>query len=173
MADLRNEPQASPAAGRFSNADSTLKMSLDDGLRAVEATALAVKQSKRLTPSQEAMISKSFDLIREDATSLNARIQKEKNRRRALQAYTVLRGVRDMLGLQGFLLCALALTPTQIRSMTEANAVDFPYYLKRWWEESSPSSERLEMIAQKLEPVDAQIEYIPLADEAERIMGLT
>lgn len=85
--------------------------------------------------------------------------------KRSLQVHGLLRSVREMLGLQGFLLCALALTPKKIQSMTKADATNFPYILKRWWEDSWPSFKRLKAIAETLKTVDEQIPYIPLAHE--------
>lgn len=144
------------------------KFSVDDGLRAMKAAALAVEQSFRLTDSQEAEIQKCFELISEDTATLNARVLREKSKR-SLQVYDMLRSVREMLGLQGFLLCALALTPKKMHSMTKADATNFPYILKRWWQESSPSSKRLEAMAETLKSVDEQIPYIPLAREMDSI----
>lgn len=89
--------------------------------------------------------------------------------KRSLQVHRLLRSVREMLGLQGFLLCALALTPKKIQSMTKADATNFPYILKRWWEDSWPSSKRLKAIAETLKTVDEQIPYIPLAHEMDGI----
>ena len=67
----------------------------------------------------------------------------------------MLQNVREVLGLQGFTLCALALTLKNIHSMTEADATNFSYILKGWWqEESVPSSERLEVIAKMLKSGD-------------------
>ena len=147
------------------------KFSVDDGLRAMKATALAVEQSFRLTDAQEAAIQKCFQLIREDTATRNARMLREKSKR-SLQVYDILRSVREILGLPGLLLCALALTPKKMHSMTKADATNFPYILRRWWQESSPSSERLEIIAEQLKSVDEQIPYIPLAREMDSIKGL-
>ncbi len=155
-------PSATPQRNKFS---------VDDGLRAMKAAALAVEQSFRLTYTQEAAIQKCFQLIRENTSTLNARMLREKSKR-SLQVYDMLQSVREMLGLQGFLLCALALTPKKMHSMTKADATNFPYILRRWWQESSPSSERLEVIAEKLKSVDEQIPHIPLACEMDSIKSL-
>ena len=165
------QPSFDPAGTVFSANPARNKLSVDDGLRAVKAAASAVEQSFRLTDSQEAAIHKSFQLIGEDTASLHAKMLKEKSRR-SLQVYDLLRSVREMLGLEGFLLCALALTPKKIQSMTKADAVNFPYILKRWWEESSPSSKRLRAIAEMLKTVDDQIPHIPLAHEMDSIKSL-
>ena len=147
------------------------KWSVDDGLRAVKAAALAVEQSFRLTDTQEAVIKKGFLLVREDDASLDARMLREKSKR-SLQVRKLLRNMREILGLQGFLLCALALTPKNIQSMTKTDATNFPYIFKRWWEDSSPSSERLKAIAETLKTVDEQIPYIPLAHKMDSIKCL-
>ena len=89
--------------------------------------------------------------------------------KRSLQVYGLLRSVREMLGLQGFLLCVLALTPKKIQSMTKADAINFSYILKRWWEDSWPSFKRLKIIAETLKTVDEQIPYIPLTHKMDDI----
>ena len=148
------------------------KLSIDEGLKAVQAAALSLEESFRLTDTQEAAIRKCFQLIKEDSsTTLSARAQREKSKR-SFQVYYMLRNIREMLGLQGFLLCALALKPTQMQSMTKEDATNFPYRLKRWWEDFSPSSERLEAVASKVKAFDDQIPYLPLADEMSESLNL-
>ncbi|KAL2056597.1 hypothetical protein ABVK25_002991 [Lepraria finkii] len=56
-----------------------------------------------------------------------------------------------------------------LQSMTKEDATNFPYRLKRWWEDCSPSSERLEAIAWKVKAFDDQIPYHPLADEMDSL----
>jgi len=147
------------------------KLSIDEGLKAVQAAALSLKESFRLTDTQEAAIQKCFQLIKEDSsTTLSARVQREKSSRSS-QVYYMLRNIREMLGLQGFLLCALALKPTHMQSMTKEDATNLPYRLKRWWEDSSPSSQRLEAIAWKVKAFDDQIPHLPLADEMSESMN--
>lgn len=148
------------------------KLSIDEGLKAIQAAALSLEESSRLRDTQEAAIQKCFQPIKEDSsTTLSARVQREKSKR-SLQVYYMLRNIREMLGLQGFLLCALALKPTHMQSMTKEDATNFPYRFKRWWEDSSPSSERLEAIASKVKAFDDQIPYFPLADEMSKSLSL-
>jgi len=160
-----------PASPNLSRKRQRSKLSIDEGLKAVQAAALSLEESFRLTDTQEAAIQKCFELIKEDSsTTLSARVQREKSKR-SLQVYYMLRNIREMLGLQGFLLCALALKPTHMQSMTKEDSTNFPYKLKRWWEDSSPSSERLEAIAWKVKAFDDQIPHLPLADEMSKSLN--
>ena len=185
MTDLTTEPELalnrdkapSQHSGKFSGETLSLSrkrqrrnLSIDEGLKAVQAAALKLEESFRLTDTQEAAIKKCFQLIKQD--SLDARVQREKSKR-SLQVYYMLRNVREMMGLQGFLLCALALTPTCIQSMTKEDATNFPYKLKHWWESTSPSSERLETIARKVKAFDDEIPHLPLADEMGKSFNLS
>lgn len=174
VGDMLGDTQApvNPASSNLSRKRQRSKLSTDEGLKAVQAAALSLEESFRLTDTQEAAIQKCFQLISEDfSTTLSARVQREKSKR-SLQVYYMLRNIREMLGLQGFLLCALALKPTQMQSMTKEDATNFPYRLKRWWEDSSPSSERLKAIASKVKAFDDQIPYLPLADEMSKSLNL-
>ena len=159
------EASVNPASPNLSRKRQRSKLSIDEGLKAVQAAALSLEESFRLTDTQEAAIQKCFQLIKEDSsTTLSARVQRERSKR-SLKVYYMLKSIREMLGLQGFLLCALALKLTHMQSMTKEDATNFPYRLKRWWEDSSPSSERLEAIVWKVKAFDDQIPYHPLADE--------
>lgn len=174
VGSMLGDTQASvnPTSPNLSRKRQRSKLSTDEGLKAVQAAALSLEESFRLTDTQEAAIQKCFQLISEDSsTTLSARVQREKSKRSS-QVYYMLRNIREMLGLQGFLLCALALKPTQMQSMTKEDATNFPYRLKRWWEDSSPSSERLEAIASKVKAFDDQIPYLPLADEMSKSLNL-
>ena len=84
-----------------------------------------------------------------------------KKSKESSQVHELLRSVRDMLGLQGFLLCALALTPGIIQSMIKADVFNFSYILERWWEDSSPSADRFETTFETWKIVNEQIPYIP------------
>ena len=173
-AEMLRDTQASvnSASASLSRKRQRRKLSVDEGLKAVQAAALKLEESFRLTDTQEVAIQKCFQLIKKDSlTSLNARVQREKSKR-SLQVYLMLRNVREMLGLEGFLLCALALTPTCIQSMTEEDATNFPYKLKLWWESTSPSSDRLEAIARKAKAFDDEITHLPLADEMGKSFNL-
>lgn len=78
-----NETQSSlDSAGTVPSANPQRnKLSVDNGLRAMKAAALAVEQSFRLTDTQKAAIQKCFQLIREDTASLNAKMLREKSKR--------------------------------------------------------------------------------------------
>jgi hypothetical protein len=174
VGNMLRETQASvnSASPSLSRKRQRSKLSIDEGLKAVQDAALNLEKSFRLTDTQEAAIQKCFQLIREDSpTTLSARVQREKSKR-SLQVYYMLRNIREILGLQGFLLCALALKPTYMQSMTKEDATNFPYRLKCWWESSSPSSERLEAIARKVKAFDDQIPHLPLADEMGKSLNL-
>ena len=122
--------------------------------------------SFQLTDTQEAAIQNCFQFIKEgsSSTTLTVRVQREKSPQ-LFQAYHMLQNICEVLGLQGFLLCALALKPTYMQLMIKEDATNFLYKLKHWWESSSPSSERLKAIARKVKAVDNQIPHLPLADE--------
>ena len=150
------------------------KFSVDDGFKTVKAAVLAVKQSFRSTDTQEAAIQKCFLFVKEDDEFLNARMLKEKNKRFS-QIREMFRSVREMLNFQGFLFCAFVLTPKKIQAMTKADATNFPFIFKRWWDDFSFSSERLIAITETLKTLDERIPYIFLvtANEVHQIFRNT
>jgi hypothetical protein len=128
------------------------KISAQEGLNAIKSMTKKLAESYRLTKSQDTAIRKCFQLLKEGScTNMMARVRREKSRR-SLQAFDLLRDVRHLVGLEGFLLCALALKPIQLHTMTEEDATNFPYRLKRWWDEEAPSSQRSKDIAMEASP---------------------
>lgn len=141
------------------------KISAQEGLNAVKIMAEKLAESYQLTKSQDTAIQKSFQLLKEGfCTNMMARVRREKSRR-SLQAFHLLRDVRHLVGLEGFLMCALALKPMQLHTMTEEDATNFPYRLKRWWDEEAPSSQRSKDIAMEARSLNDQIPYYSLVND--------
>ena len=149
------------------------KISAQEGLNAIKIMAKKLAESYRLTKSQDTAIQKCFQLLKEGScTNMMARVRREKSRR-SLQAFHLLKDVRHLVGLEGFLLCALALKPMHLHTMTEEDATNFPYRLKRWWDEEAPSSQRSKDIAMEARSLNNQIPYYSLIDDTSGCTNFT
>ncbi len=129
------------------------KLSIDDALGEVEAAALALEESYRLTDVQETAIQKYFRLIKTSSTNVQESVLRQKNSR-AMTIFHMLHDIRFLLGLKPFLLCALALTPTRMQTMDKSDAAKFPSKLQSWWEASKRPSAKLQALASQFKPID-------------------
>ena len=59
-----------------------------------------------------------------------------------------------------------------MQSKIKKDAIILPYRLKRWWEDSSPSSERLKAISSKDKAFDDQIPYLDLVNKMSKSLNL-
>jgi len=64
-----SQASVTPASPNLSRKRQRSKLSIDEGLKAVQAAALSLKESFRLTDTQEAAIQKCFQLIKEDSST--------------------------------------------------------------------------------------------------------
>lgn len=135
------------------------KLSIDDALREVEAAALALEESYRLTDVQEAAIQKYFRLIKTSSTTMQESVLRQKSSR-VMTVFHMLHDIRFLLGLKPFLLCALALTPTRMQTMDKSDAAKFPSKLQSWWEASKRPSAKLEALASQFKQTDDGIPLV-------------
>lgn len=135
------------------------RLSIEDALAAIGAVTAALEESYRLTDMQEAAIAKCFQLIQKTRETMQSSVKSQKSSRPMI-AYQILHDIRSLIGLKPFLLCALALQPSRMQTMTKDDAAKFPSKLQIWWESSKHSSEKLEALARKFESMDKVIPHI-------------
>jgi len=107
------------------------KISVQENLNTIKSITKKLAEFYRLTKFQDTAIRKCFQLLKKSfCTNIIARVRKKKSRQ-LLQTFDLLRDVRYLIELEEFLLCALALKPIQLYTITEKDATNFPYRLKR------------------------------------------
>ena len=155
MADqvLTGETQRGQRANSSSRARRTRtepRLLIDDALKEVQATAVAVESSFELSHHQRFAIARCIDLIQPDGEERGSVVERKVSGRSS-RVRSILQQIRTHVGRVGFLLCALTFSPTGLRRINEGDALQFPRRLGRWlegWLQTEPRPhKRLESIA--------------------------